>query len=226
MGRYDTMQVCLNGHKITDRYIEYPNKRQNACEKCGAETIHSCPECGTDIRGKLMNGWPGGEGPDVPDHCRECGEAFEWADDSEEFSDVDSSVLDQELADRVIPEYEDGHYQSAVQSAFIILEERIREWGGFGRDIHGDDLMTEAFSPDDGPLSFGETGGEKQGVMFLYRGAMLSLRNPASHRFIDEVDKDYARDAIHTVNLLLRLMEKNTSEDSTEDLSQIPETGS
>ena len=54
--------------------------------------------------------------------------------------------------------------------------------------------------------------------MFLYRGAMLSLRNPASHRFIEEVDEDYARDTLHTVNLLLRLVEMNTSSKTdTED---------
>ena len=64
-----------------------------------------------------------------------------------------------------------------------------------------------------GELSFGETGGEKQGVMFLYRGAMMSLRNPASHRFIEQVDEDYARDTLHTVNLLLRLVDMNSVSD-------------
>lgn len=211
MGKYDAMQVCLNGHEITSYYQKHPERRQNACEKCGADTIHRCQECGTTIKGRLWDGWPTADGPDVPSHCRECGKPFEWAKNGDEFTEVDSSVLDDELADRALPEYEDGHYQSAVQSAFIILEERVRDMGNFDRDIHGDDLMTEAFSPDGGSLAFGETGGEKQGVMFLYRGAMLSLRNPASHRFVDEVDEDYARDVIHTVNLLLRLVDMNNS---------------
>ena len=48
--------------------------------------------------------------------------------------------------------------------------------------------------------------------MFLYRGAFQALRNPVSHRFVEEVDEDYARDGIHTVNLLLRLLDENTSE--------------
>ena len=84
--------------------------------------------------------------------------------------------------------------------------------------------MTESFTPDGGPLSFGETSSEQQGVMFLYRGAMQSLRNPASHRFIEEVDEDYARDVIHTVNLLLRLMETNTSSNASSKLEQHPES--
>ena len=208
MGRYDAMQVCLSGHIITDRYYQYPERRQSSCEQCGASTIHQCPECGSDIRGALMDSmYP--TNPEAPSHCQGCGESFEWADEASDFTEVDSTVLDRELATEAIPEYEDGHYQSAVRSAFIILEERIRSSGGFEEDTYGDDLMTQAFSPDDGPLSFGETGGEKQGVMFLYRGAMLSLRNPASHRFVKEVDEEYARDVLHTVNLLIRLIELN-----------------
>ncbi|PAU79990.1 TIGR02391 family protein [Halorubrum salipaludis] len=217
------MQVCLEGHKITDLYSE-PQFRQSACEECGSDTIHQCPKCETNIKGRYKGGFSG-SGPDVKDFCHGCGEPYPWADEAGEFTEVDSSVLDDELVERSVSQYESGHYQSAVQSAFIILEERVRDRGGFGRDIHGSDLMTESFTPDDGPLSFGETGSEQQGVMFLYRGAMQSLRNPASHRFIEEVDEDYARDVIHTVNLLLRLMETNTSSNASSKLEQHPESG-
>lgn len=221
---YDVMQVCLNGHKITDSYSK-PQFRQAACDDCGAETIHQCPDCGTTIKGRYSGGFAPSPGPDVPDHCHNCGEPYPWTDEAGEFTEVDASVLDSELSERAIPQYENGHYQSAVQTAFIILEERIRAKGQFPRDVHGDDLMTQAFNPEGGKLPFGETSGEKQGVMFLYRGAMLSLRNPASHRFIDEVDEDYARDVIHTVNLLLRLVELNSSDGSGGDLRQVPESG-
>ena len=217
------MQVCLEGHKITDLYSE-PQFRQSACEECGSDTIHQCPKCETNIKGRYKGGFSG-SGPDVKDFCHGCGEPYPWADEAGEFTEVDSSVLDDELVERSVSQYESGHYQSAVQSAFIILEERVRDRGGFGRNIHGSDLMTESFTPDGGPLSFGETGSEQQGVMFLYRGAMQSLRNPASHRFIEEVDEDYARDVIHTVNLLLRLMETNTSSNASSKLEQHPESG-
>lgn len=39
--------------------------------------------------------------------------------------------------------------------------------------------------------------------------AVMALRNPVSHRFVDEIDENYTRDVIHTVNLLLRVMESD-----------------
>lgn len=169
------------------------------------------PECGTPIRGEyqvdgVVDMTPG---PDPKDYCHDCGASYPWADEAEDFADVNSSVLDDELAAKAMTEYEDGHYQSAVRTAFIILEERVREAGDFRENDHGTDLMTDAFRPG-GPLAMGKTESEKEGTMLLYRSAMMALRNPASHRFVDEVDEDYARDVIHTVNLLLRVMDSDS----------------
>lgn len=143
-----------------------------------------------------------------------------------EFNKLESSDFDEELVERAVSQYRDGHYQSAVRTAFIILEERVREMGGFSREVHGDDLMTEAFNPNGGKIVMGDTDGEQQGFMFLFRGAMLSLRNPASHRFVEEVDEGYARDALHTVNLLLRLLDLDQSGETNTNLRQVPETRS
>lgn len=209
MGHYDVMQVCLNGHKITDSYRSSSELGQPRCDKCGEETIHECPECGSFIRGRYNV--PGiadlTPGPDPKEYCHDCGEPYPWGDEADDFADVDSSVLDDELATRVLDEYEDGHYQSALRTAFVVLEERVRDEGGFRQSDHGANLMTEAFRPE-GPLSMGKTEAEEEGTMLLYRSAIMALRNPASHRFVDEADKDYARDVIHTVNLLLRVMNR------------------
>jgi len=211
MGHYDVMQVCLNGHKITDKYLSSPQFRQSKCDQCGEDTIHECPECGTPLRGEyLVDGvidmTPG---PDPKEYCHECGTSYPWADEGEEFTDVDSSVLDDELAAKALTEYEDGHYQSAVRTSFVVLEERVRDLGGFRESDHGTNLMTEAFHPA-GPLAMGKTESEKEGTMLLYRSAVMALRNPVSHRFVDEVDEGYARDVINTVNLLLRVIDSDT----------------
>jgi hypothetical protein len=89
------------------------------------------------------------------------------------------------------------------------LEERVRDLGEFRESDHGASLMTEAFHPD-GPLAMGKTEAEKEGTMLLFRSAVMALRNPVGHRFVDEIDEEYARDVIHTVNLLLRVMESDT----------------
>lgn len=82
MGSYfDTMQVCLNGHMITDRYDTYPSKRQNNCNKCGSKTVISCPSCKARIRGyEHYDHVVGGSGPTVPLFCHECGEPYPWKD--------------------------------------------------------------------------------------------------------------------------------------------------
>ena len=119
--------------------------------------------------------------------------------------------LDEELQRRAVSEFESCHFQSSVRTAFTVLEERVRELGEYSETEYGASLIQNAFHPSDGKLAFGESSGERDGVMFLYRGAFQALRNPASHRFIESVDEDYARDAILTVNLLLRLLEENNS---------------
>jgi hypothetical protein len=82
MGKYDTMQVCLNGHQITDRYDSSPEFRQNFCEKCGAETISECKNCGTKIRGHYdVEGVVAiGSSKEVPNYCHDCGEPYPWTE--------------------------------------------------------------------------------------------------------------------------------------------------
>lgn len=210
MGHYETLQVCLNGHPIVDTYESSPERRQSRCDECGAETIIECPNCGERIRGDYqMEGVTALTGITEPnDYCHSCGEPYPWQDDTAAFVDVDSSVLDDELAAKAVDKYEDGHYQAAVQMAFVVLEERVRERSGFDHDAHGAELMTDAFRPD-GPLARGETDAEKEGTMLLYRSAMIALRNPVGHRFVDSIDENYARDVLHTVNLLLRSIDES-----------------
>lgn len=131
-----------------------------------------------------------------------------------------SERLDIELQRRVVTEFESEHFQSSVRTAFTVLEERVRELGEYPDTEYGTGLIQKAFHPDDGRLAFGETTSEREGVMFLYRGAFQALRNPVSHRFIESVDEDYARDAIFTVNLLLRLLHENHPTDSDHFSSQ------
>ena len=51
MGTYRTAQVCKNGHVITSN-IHNSAHLSNFCPECRAETITSCPNCNTPIRGE------------------------------------------------------------------------------------------------------------------------------------------------------------------------------
>ena len=81
MGWYDTSQVCLNGHVITDNATSSPEFMQKYCSECGEPTIITCPECKTKIRGEYQV-----EGaltirsstPIAPLFCHECGKPYPW----------------------------------------------------------------------------------------------------------------------------------------------------
>ena len=79
MGTYDVMQVCLQGHKITERYQSSPEHRQDYCEDCGSETITSCQECGAEIEGHYdVEGVVAPSDKDVTSYCHDCGEPYPW----------------------------------------------------------------------------------------------------------------------------------------------------
>jgi hypothetical protein len=37
MAKYDTQEVCLNGHQTTDKYYSHLETRKNFCVSCGAK---------------------------------------------------------------------------------------------------------------------------------------------------------------------------------------------
>jgi hypothetical protein len=76
----DAMQVCRNGHVITDRLHLSPEVGWNRCERCGAATLHCCPTCGWKLPGAICI--PGLSPIGVrqpPRYCSNCGAAFPWA---------------------------------------------------------------------------------------------------------------------------------------------------
>jgi len=80
MGRYEVMQICLNGHQITSHYNKAPEFRQDFCDKCGKRNIHTCPNCGEPIRGKyISNGILDLTSILVPSNCHKCGTKYPWA---------------------------------------------------------------------------------------------------------------------------------------------------
>ncbi|WP_394354792.1 TIGR02391 family protein [Haloferax sp. AS1] len=85
--------------------------------------------------------------------------------------------------------------------------------GDFAQNTTGAKLDLQAFHSDGVKLSFGETEGEQDGAMFLYRGAFQALRNPVSHRSVENVDEDYARDAIYLINVSIQQLEELSSYD-------------
>ena len=75
----DVMQVCRNGHVITDRLHGSPESAAPRCDRCGAATLDRCPTCGHALPGAvpLPGLFPVGR-PRPPAFCCQCGAAFPW----------------------------------------------------------------------------------------------------------------------------------------------------
>jgi hypothetical protein len=75
----DVMQVCRNGHVITDRLRSDPDSGRTHCDRCGAATLDHCATCGADLPAAagLLGLVPIGTWP-APRHCPTCGAAFPW----------------------------------------------------------------------------------------------------------------------------------------------------
>lgn len=81
--KYDTAQVCQNGHIITDSIQVNPKINQKFCDKCGTSLITECPHCNASIRGRkyipdvyakyrVINLY------DVSKYCYQCGKPYPW----------------------------------------------------------------------------------------------------------------------------------------------------
>jgi hypothetical protein len=75
----DVMQVCRNGHVITDRLRGRPESAAPRCDRCGAATLDRCPTCGLALPGAIpVPGLSPIGRPRPPAFCYQCGAAFPW----------------------------------------------------------------------------------------------------------------------------------------------------
>ena len=76
----DVMQVCRNGHVITDLARTYPERRLTQCDRCGADTLDRCPTCAAELPGAVhVPGLAPVGARRAPGYCAVCGAAFPWA---------------------------------------------------------------------------------------------------------------------------------------------------
>lgn len=117
---YDALQVCLNGHVITDYYHYHPKDRKDYCHICGEKTICVCQECKKEIQGAritFVNGilYPGFSKTAIPSYCKYCGSAFPWAGKEKESDVASDSENPIELVERICTKFHLVARQLAVR---------------------------------------------------------------------------------------------------------------
>jgi uncharacterized protein (TIGR02391 family) len=107
--------------------------------------------------------------------------------------------------------FENGHYANAVEDACKALNIFVKLRSGRD-DLDGTELMQNIFSPKNPILKFNELQtesekSEQQGMMFLFAGAMLALRNPRAHDLIID-DPEQALEQISFISFLAKSIER------------------
>lgn len=101
--------------------------------------------------------------------------------------------------------FADGHYSEAVENACKVLDMLVK-LRSMRTDPSGTELMQLVFSPKSPILKFNEQQtdserSEQQGMMFLFSGAMLAIRNPRAHGLVE----DHPENAIAYISFISML---------------------
>jgi hypothetical protein len=75
-------------------------------------------------------------------------------------------------------------------------------------DEVGMTLIKLAMNPAKPRLCFSPVAAEQEAVYQLYRGALGTLKNPLSHRFLEQIDEVSAAESIAVASFLRRLLEQ------------------
>ena len=101
--------------------------------------------------------------------------------------------------------FENGHYAEAVENACKVLDFLVK-MRSMRSDPSGTELMQLVFSPKAPILRFNEQTNdsersEQQGMMYLFAGAMLAIRNPRAHGIV----QDHPQAAVEYISLISML---------------------
>jgi uncharacterized protein (TIGR02391 family) len=117
-------------------------------------------------------------------------------------------LLHPEIAEKALAAFRRGDYDEALREAFITVEVRVREKGGYAETEIGVDLMRTAFHPKTGNLTdYSLHEREREGYAHMFAGAIAAYKNPHSHRKPVVTDPTIAVDRLLFACHLLRIVD-------------------
>lgn len=119
--------------------------------------------------------------------------------------------LHKTIAEATSKLFHDEHYAEAVEKGVKALNNLIRQYSKI-EDRDGIQLMEYVFSPKNPILSFNSLADqsdrdEQKGMMMLFSGAVMGLRNPRAHRTTED-DPEIALEMISFISLLAKLADR------------------
>lgn len=127
------------------------------------------------------------------------------------FGDLD---LHPEIARACSKLFSDGHYAEAVEASCKVLDMLVK-LRSMRMDPSGTELMQLVFSPKSPILKFNEQQNdsersEQQGMMFLFAGAMLAIRNPRAHGLVQD-NPENALAYISFISMLAKSLDRTST---------------
>ncbi len=119
---------------------------------------------------------------------------------------TDLSNIHDLIKDKVEKLFNNGHYEDAIFQSFKAIEIAVKAKSGINKT--GTALMDDVFSSRKPILRFSDDESYQAGFMFLYKGAMGSIRNKEGHNKV-EYTKEEAFETINFASLLLRYLDKS-----------------
>ena len=131
---------------------------------------------------------------------------------------IEDLPLHPRIASVCVELYQDEHYANAVLDASKALVNFVKEKSG-KHDLDGAGLMTEVFSRNHPILAFNDLSDrsdldEQEGMMHLYAGVALGIRNPRGHEFPED-SPERALDYIVLISLLAKRLEETQKKPAT-----------
>jgi uncharacterized protein (TIGR02391 family) len=126
--------------------------------------------------------------------------------------DGPTATLHPSIASKVRAALKRGDLGDAVFNSFKVVEEAVREAGGYSPADIGKDLMRKAFDPEKGKLTDStQPKAEREARAHLFAGAIGAYKNPHSHRTVNLTAPREAEEQVLLASHLLGIVDTRRS---------------
>ena len=104
--------------------------------------------------------------------------------------------------------FENGQYDNAIFNAMKAIEEEVRTRIAADPTEIGVNLITTAMKKEPIQITFSPVAAEQDAHYNLFKGAIGTLKNPHSHRFVGITDPIRAFESLALASLLMRMLDE------------------
>ena len=188
----DVMQVCRNGHVITDLLHTYPDRGLSHCDRCGASTLDRCTTCGLEIPGAVhVPGLVPVGRSQPPQFCSACGAPFPWSRKAEPGTASDLLASLERLLRRLPRVIRQLRSRHGNRPPFQVADERdLEDLLRALLPIYFDDMRPESRTPGYAP-------GNRTDFRLKPEGIALTIKRAPSRDCEKQLGEQLQEDVTH-----------------------------